>query len=279
MKLRGIGRSPNLTRIINGNNMQNWFKFFGGEYLSDPKILSLSPAERSCWVTILCYASISDIPGEIKYLTEERIMIMSGLDATREEWNETKGVLDKLQKFKMIQIDNEMITVINYRKRQDSALTAYERVRKYREMKRIDNEMITLPQKVKQNDNARREENRIEEKRIEKNKKKRESRFAPPSLKEVSDYCKERENGVNSRMFIDFYSAKGWLIGKNKMKDWRAAVRTWEARNPIPPKPVRVLPDKPITPEEIKNRKRYLDKIRKNLPLAGVERSVVKKLD
>ncbi len=65
----------------------------------------------------------------------------------------------------------------------------------------------------------------------EKNEKKREVAFAPPSLSEVSEYCKERNNGIEANNFIDFYSSKGWMVGKNKMKDWRACVRTWEGRN------------------------------------------------
>jgi hypothetical protein len=54
--------------------------------------------------------------------------------------------------------------------------------------------------------------------------------FAPPSLPEVSSYCLERKNKVNPQGWMDFYISKGWMIGKNKMKDWRAAVRTWESR-------------------------------------------------
>jgi len=52
--------------------------------------------------------------------------------------------------------------------------------------------------------------------------------FSPPSLKEVQDYCIERSNKVDPAQFVDFYESKGWMVGKNKMKDWRAAVRTWE---------------------------------------------------
>ena len=54
----------------------------------------------------------------------------------------------------------------------------------------------------------------------------------PPSLEEVFTYCKDRKNGINAEAFINHYQAKGWMIGKNKMKDWRAAIRTWEQRNP-----------------------------------------------
>lgn len=55
-------------------------------------------------------------------------------------------------------------------------------------------------------------------------------RFVPPSSEEVRKYCAERENGINADNFIDYYTANGWMVGKNKMKDWRAAVRTWEKR-------------------------------------------------
>jgi hypothetical protein len=64
--------------------------------------------------------------------------------------------------------------------------------------------------------------------RTKKNKEEVSRAFAPPTLQEVSDYCKERKNFVDPQRWHDFYSAKGWMVGKNKMKDWRAAVRTWE---------------------------------------------------
>lgn len=70
------------------------------------------------------------------------------------------------------------------------------------------------------------------DKDIDKEKDKKESRnFVPPSLSEVKAYCQERNNGINPQHFIDFYASKGWMIGKNKMKDWKAAVRTWEQRH------------------------------------------------
>lgn len=53
-------------------------------------------------------------------------------------------------------------------------------------------------------------------------------RFIPPSLAEVSSYCAERGNRVDAQQFLDFYEARGWMCGRARMKDWRAAVRTWE---------------------------------------------------
>ena len=56
-------------------------------------------------------------------------------------------------------------------------------------------------------------------------------KFVKPTVEEVRNYCLERNNNVNPEKFIDFYESKDWYIGKNKMKDWKAAVRTWEGRN------------------------------------------------
>ena len=55
-------------------------------------------------------------------------------------------------------------------------------------------------------------------------------RFIKPSLEEVEAYCRERGNSVNAQRFIDHYESNGWKVGKNSMKDWKAAVRTWENR-------------------------------------------------
>ena len=55
-----------------------------------------------------------------------------------------------------------------------------------------------------------------------------QKRFLPPSAEEVGAYCVERKNNIDPQEFVDYYEAKGWMIGKNKMKDWKAAVRTWE---------------------------------------------------
>jgi hypothetical protein len=53
-------------------------------------------------------------------------------------------------------------------------------------------------------------------------------RFKIPSVIEIASYCRKRNNTVDAQRFFDFYESKGWMIGKNKMKDWKAAVRTWE---------------------------------------------------
>ena len=64
------------------------------------------------------------------------------------------------------------------------------------------------------------------------------TRFTPPAREEVQAYCVERKNNVDVERFIDYYTSNGWMVGKNKMKDWKAAVRTWERNgNNQPSKP------------------------------------------
>ena len=58
--------------------------------------------------------------------------------------------------------------------------------------------------------------------------KRAQARFTPPTLEEVSAYCRERGNHVDPQRFVDFYASKGWRVGNQPMKDWKAAVRTWE---------------------------------------------------
>lgn len=71
--------------------------------------------------------------------------------------------------------------------------------------------------------------------RLDKNRlDNKNRRFTPPSLEEVKAYCEERKNNVDAESFINFYESKGWMIGKNKMKDWKASVRTWEKKETNP---------------------------------------------
>ena len=57
--------------------------------------------------------------------------------------------------------------------------------------------------------------------------------FAPPSVEEVAAYCAERGNGIDAGGFVAFYASKGWMVGKNKMADWKQAIITWEQRRKV----------------------------------------------
>lgn len=65
--------------------------------------------------------------------------------------------------------------------------------------------------------------NNIKEKSIKR-------KFEKPTIEQIQEYCIERNNGINAEAFYDFYESKNWYVGKNKMSDWKACVRTWERR-------------------------------------------------
>ena len=62
-------------------------------------------------------------------------------------------------------------------------------------------------------------------------KERKSCRFVAPTLEEVQVYCEERNNNVDAQRFIDYYTANGWKVGRNPMKDWKATVRTWERQD------------------------------------------------
>lgn len=86
--------------------------------------------------------------------------------------------------------------------------------------------------KCNANKNTRRgEESKGEENKEENTMEKisqAPKKFLKPSLNEIEEYCKERKNSIDANKFYDYYSSNGWHVGKNPMKDWKAAIRTWE---------------------------------------------------
>lgn len=86
------------------------------------------------------------------------------------------------------------------------------------------NQAITEPEP---NENVNVKENDRKEISPIGDTKKSAKRFMPPSEEELEAYCREKSLSLDIERFIDFYASKGWMVGKNKMKDWKAAVRNW----------------------------------------------------
>lgn len=89
--------------------------------------------------------------------------------------------------------------------------------------------VANLPDNVNDNDNV----NDIKKKDTKVSK---EKSFKPPTVENVREYCQEGGYKVDAECFVDFYASKGWMVGKTKMKDWKAAVRNW-SRNDQKPSP------------------------------------------
>jgi hypothetical protein len=79
----------------------------------------------------------------------------------------------------------------------------------------------TSPQEVEKLDRINKDNNKSSNNKY---------KFMPPTVEEVAEYCMERNNGIDAEQFVDFYASKGWKVGRDKMTDWKASVRTWERR-------------------------------------------------
>ena len=75
-------------------------------------------------------------------------------------------------------------------------------------------------------------------------KTEKKERFKAPTVEEVKEYCTERGNNIDAQHFIDYYSARGWMLGKNHIKDWKACIRTWERNDSFKPQKHNEQPEK-----------------------------------
>ena len=181
------------------------------------------------WFKILCLAGTVNDCGMI-YMTKD-IPYTEQMLAV--EFNRPIALIQMamrvFQQFSMIEIVDEIIHVSNWERYQN--IEAMERIRgqtrqrvaAHRERKALNEACnVTVTQC-----NATDKEEDID-------KIKKESiyrRFTPPTITEVSEYCKERNNTVDPQRFIDHYTSNGWMVGKVKMKDWKATVRNWEKKD------------------------------------------------
>lgn len=114
-----------------------WFKLYGAEMLADPKYQRLNACERSCWITLLCLASLND--GVIKHCEESYLISHSGIDPS--ELSKAHGILVKLEMLGMISVGRDELgmsyTLIkNWQKRQEVYSESKERVARWREKRK-----------------------------------------------------------------------------------------------------------------------------------------------
>ena len=108
------------------------------------------------------------------------------------------------------------------------------------------------------NDAKEKEKTKAKKKEKEKESKEKvasgdapSARFVPPTVEDVAFYCQQRQNGIDPQSFVDFYASKGWMVGKTKMSDWKASVRTWEQRRKQEQKQAVVFHQKPTKADEL----------------------------
>jgi len=203
--------------------MSGWVKLYR-QSLDNP-IICKDSDHFAVWNYLLLKATHTEIDVVFNgsKITLQKGQLITGRRVIAEKFNISESKVQRVLKSLKIeqQIEqqttprNRLISILNWDKYQDSEQQIEQQV---------NNKRTTSEQQVNTNKNVKNVEN-------EKNVKKEVKVFVTPTSQEVKDYCKERDNAVDSEKFVDFYSAKGWMIGKNKVKDWKACVRTWEKNN------------------------------------------------
>lgn len=174
---------------------------------------------RSAWIDLLLLANHEDVEMVFDYepMLVKRGQFLTSVRKLGARWSWSKNRVLKylrlLESLNMIERESNnqrtLLTIVKYDFYQHCEDTD------------VDTDKDTgvdtgMPQTIMKNN-----ENKLNNNR---------GRFTPPSLEEVKAYCSERGNKIDPQTFIDFYESKGWMVGKNKMKDWKASVRTWERK-------------------------------------------------
>jgi predicted phage replisome organizer len=197
------------------------------------------------WFKLLCLAGkqnnsgVFQINGRIPYTDEMFATIF------RRPLNTVKLALKTFETYGMIEIINDTVTIPNWGKHQsiEQIEARREYQRKYHQEYRRKQKLLTegepvddkdlrkclRQQDVNTPDKIREDKNRSDKNREEEPKRKR---FTAPTVEEVSAYALEKGyEGFSAERFVDYYASKGWVVGKSPMKDWKAAVRNWAARD------------------------------------------------
>lgn len=234
-----------------------WIKIVT-DIFDDEKILLIEalPERDSIiviWFKLLCMAGKQNNGGV--FLLNDRIAYTDEMLATifRRPLNTVRLALQTFEQFGMVEIVNDTITIPNWDKHQSldriqkNRDQTRKRVAAFRERQRLitageyegDSDETQCNDDVtdavtryspvtKRNVTQTEREGEGEGEREGEKKKRAASRFIPPTVAEVRAYCQERQNNVDAERFVDYYTSNGWKVGKNPMKDWKAAVRTWE---------------------------------------------------
>lgn len=186
------------------------------------------------WVFLIAEAGKCNKDGGL-YLTN---VIPFSVDDLAIEFDFEKDTMNLalsiLEKFEMIELYDDVIFIKNWDEYQN--IDGLEKIREQTRLRvaktRAKKKNLVLLEECNATCNVTVTQCNAIELELEEDKEiKKGVGFHPPSLIEVSEYCASRKNNIDAEQFIDFYKSKGWMVGKTKMKDWKASVRTWEKRN------------------------------------------------
>ena len=198
-----------------------WFRMYT-EAIDDEKLRLLAFEDRWHYVAILCCKGSGLLDDDSDdQLRMRKIAVKLGV-----QLRELDEIARRLSEVGLI--DQDTLQPMNWDARQFRSDSSANRVRRHRESqkkqqlnntKRGSNVTVTPPETETDTETD-----------TERNKREPAKRFTPPTVEQVREYCQQRGNSIDPQRFVDFYASKGWLVGKAKMKDWKASVRTWESK-------------------------------------------------
>lgn len=215
------------------------------DIFDDEKILLIeslpdSYAIITVWFKLLCLAGKQNnsgvfMMGKIAYTDKMLATIFRMKEST------VTMALNTFEQFGMVEIIDGVITIPNWGKHQnlDQLESKKEYMRNYMKGYREKQKALTSGKpdcKTTSKSNVSQAEEDIEEeKELDKDKeekKRKKKDFTPPTLEEIEDYCKSRNNNVDAKRFFDFFDASNWVDSKgNKVRNWKQKVITWESYN------------------------------------------------
>ena len=187
------------------------------------------------WLKLMLLAGIINDGGKI-YITPEIPYTEEMLaNELRRPLTVVRMSLQLFERFGMVEVKNDVIYLSSWEKWQSvdrlAEIREYNRIAKQKSREKLKalESVIDMSMTCQRgHDTDIDKEGDLEEDIKNNSVPKKSTRFSPPTVDDVKAYCKERNNNVDAERFIDYYNSNGWMVGKNKMKDWKAAVRTWE---------------------------------------------------
>lgn len=250
-----------------------WLKLYT-EIVDDPKVQLLEPELFKLYINLLCIAKRTDELGALPPPRELAFLLRMTEKGLRDQ-------IEMLQDQGLIDCSGEWVEVHGWAWRQEEQEREKnaERQRRFKERHHKENNSIgNGTGNAIGNGNSNDEITPLEleldkelDKELEREnmapdepspslapteakkpspKKPRTAKFTPPTLEELTAYCQERRNSVDPAYWLDYYQTRDWMVGRNKMRDWQAAVRTWERNGYDRPPGKPAVPAKQETEEQ-----------------------------
>jgi hypothetical protein len=202
----------------------HYFPFYYLDWLSSSNVMMMTYEEKGLFMDMLCRCYNDDgLPDDNAKLQRLFKCDDALLDSVKNMFYSVDGLL---RNEKLDSVCDDQSQMIKGKSKAGKASAKARAAKKLEAATAVEHVLNPVATEAQRNSTNKAKQSKA--KQISK-------RFIEPTLKDVADYCLERNRDVNPDDWMNHYAAKGWMIGSSKMKDWKAAVRTWEKNQPKKP--------------------------------------------